>query len=743
MSGEKTELVDITALVKEAAASLTVVDTMIAPESFSLQDSMAALELMDPIMDCCEIPLAQIAPLGPDGKPTVSEEDARRVFPRPAPMGLDDKVDPLPWNELTNDDAAAILLECLIRLQAFLTGASVVESTFTCLYAHTPVVRDMKEYLDDQKGTIPQRAVYAATLMLLEVTDVIRGIVLNADIYEEEDFTASMYGIDYFKETESTAVPTAQAVLKDLQKLESSPAIQIIELALAFPLDLLSVCVTMAKLAGKDVVKQVEHAQTTARMGRATLDRLKLVHTSWENSQSKPDSTRIVVHKAFNSFVNRPLMGNAPVRKFTFDDIDVATTSLAQISHELDTKLCHAMLKGDTFGKIRRILSTISSQSVNILTRSLLVLDLYFDEKLFGQHSLVDKIVQHLQQLAKMPVAVFENKTVTAFLGRLAKPMYDLLKLQLLNSNRQRAYLEAVMFGDWAALSPEGRVVDLALRNDSNLGPDTPPYFSIYILYTTAGLMDHFVALGIELQLFCGHDELSMAYWYRDFLLSAVINQIGTLRQSKAEALQQAAAAAAAAAAPAPAKKGGKKKGGKAKKSSGNSAQPKQHVPTAEDMDDAFDFLVVNVKQVLSRGIVRFLACTKQAGLIPETPLQFTSKKRIFEKRFEALGLIQQPPLLEYSDFLSGSDFSKVSAEDLVASAGECFDAAKLYVEKLLVQWKSTDEDFRTMSEEDLRSLTKVCFGNGIYLQKLKKSPEGKVTFDTTSHKEFCTIKIG
>jgi hypothetical protein len=241
------EMVDITSLIEDAASSLAVSDPMLCnKKSFNLQDSMAALELMDRKMDCCEVPASLVAPYGK----TASEE--KMVFPRPTPTGLDDAVEPLPWDDLTMEDAAFITLEALIRLESLLGGSSVVESTFTCLYTHQPVLADMKARLrpdsKEQNGTTAQRVVYAATLMLLELTDVLRSIILNADIYEEEDFSVSTYNIAVYDDRdEDTSVVAVADVLELMKALEEqdNDSVRVITLILGFQLDFLTVCTSM------------------------------------------------------------------------------------------------------------------------------------------------------------------------------------------------------------------------------------------------------------------------------------------------------------------------------------------------------------------------------------------------------------------------------------------------------------------------------------------------------------------
>lgn len=743
-------MIDVTTLFQDAAKSLTVKNSMLCKkDSFNLQDSMAALEIMDPKMDCCQIPASQVAPYGR----MVSTDDERMVFPRPAPIGLDDVVDPLPWNELSLLDASVIVVECLSRLESLMGGASVVESTFTCLYAHAPVVKDMKERLEPSPmasadnaidysapGTLAQWVVYASVLILLELTEVIRGIILNADIFEEEDFTVNSYGIVMFQDrdehTATNAVKHALKQLADDMDKDSDEA-QAISIIFAYEMDLLAVCVSMARLSGKAVAKQVDQSQKTVKAAVAKLEALPDIVKRLKQQES--NATKCTLKKTFDSYVTRPLVGNAPVRRVDFREVETTISSLIKTTNELDWALCGLILHGNTLGRIRRMLSRISKSSANILTRSLLVLNLYFDDQLLGQYSLQEQIIGHMQQLSHIPDEVFQNMMVQAFLSRLAKPVYDLLKAMLLNRNRQRAYMEAVMLPDWSTLSQEASVVDHHLMKDAGVGPDIPPHFSHYALYLTIDCMDHYVSLGLELKLTCGDYELAVAYWYRDFLLSALINQVAMMRQYKDDAnvAKQLSAANA---------KRGKKKGAKSKKPPTNGNQR----PQPEDVEDEVDFMVIQLKRILCRGLVRFFASTHQAGLIPERNYEFTSKEQIFQKRYEAFEMIQQPPLLRYADYVAGSDFSKVPPHDLLASTSECFQAARTYVDRLLAQSQSIPEHFRVLQNDEINRLAKVTIGNTVFVLKLQQKvengftviPKGNVEFDLETHNHFCTIRI-
>jgi hypothetical protein len=98
-----------------------------------------------------------------------------------------------------------------------------------------------------------------------------------------------------------------------------------------------------------------------------------------------------------------------------------------------------------------------------------------------------------------------------------------------------------------------------------------------------------------------------------------------------------------------------------------------------QDVEDEFNFLLLNLEHGLCWGIVRvptitervlgidppptllthvdcfllqFLGALNQAGLVKEKNYKFTSKERICQKQFEAFEGIQQPPLLLHNDYI-------------------------------------------------------------------------------------------
>ena len=749
---------------------------MLHTTSFNLQDSMAALEIMDRKMDCCEIPISEIKHQSTTTVTTTTNknDEDRMVFPRPAPTGLDDVVDPLPWNELTIEASAFIAMENLVRMESLLSGSSVVESIYTNLYAHKVVLDDMRNRLypssvpeklqsiiqtASKEGTISQHIVFASTLLMVEQTDLLRGVILNADIYEEEDFAVSTYNIPTMEgRDEESVMKVGRIVLEMIQEevSKSEPtlnqhdknAIQLVNLICGFQLDFMKLIIFLARLAGKTIRKEVEDSQILSRTAKKKLEDINVIYQKLKENQS--DFCKLVIRRSFDSYVNRPLVGNAPVRSIEFLDPTDSVDTIIKIVGELDWAVCNTLLNGNSLGRIRRMLRPVSMKSANILTRSLLVLNLYFDDMIFGQYSLPEMIVRDMKQLSQVPDTIFTHAGTQAFLNRLCKPVYDTLKILTLNRNRQRSYLD-IMLGDWAALREEAYIADVTNHQESRSTAEIQPHFSLYVLSFTIGLMDHYVDLSVELQLCCNEHELAVAYWYRDFLTSSLLTQLNTMRRSKLAAKQAEQTEVHHHQQTSKSHKGGKKKGkNKKHNANGNTATASTNTNTTspEDLEDEFELLLLNIKRGLCRGLVRFFAAIKQAGLVKEDHYEFTSNRHIFDKRYEPFLVIQQPPPLGYDDYLKGSDFSKVSQQDLLTSTSECFTVSKSMIEKLLSQITTIDPNYLPVTEDELRQLVKVCVGNTIYLHKMKQVIESNgevkasVSIDVKTNKQFCTIKI-
>jgi len=550
----------------------------------------------------------------------------------------------------------------------------------------------------------------------------------------------------------------------------------------------------LEKLRGSDIVAEL------SRDGLVGLDGRLL-----QTVRDQPE-LNVLLSASFDPFVNRRLLGNAPVRKACFRRPKDVVASLSQLAAELEWGVCDPILHGSSLGRITRMLENNSLRGcggsvpkeesssekevleaetpvgMNILSRSLVVLNLYFDDKLFGQFDFGDMIGQHMKQQCAVPELLIQDGVWTT---RLAKPMYDTLKALCLNRHRERGFTESIVLPAFELLQYEAATVDEKFRDKHGLDPKTTPsYASNYVILNTLRVMERHIGLGIELDLYPNWYDLSTALWYRDFLLSALINVRGSIereraqrremdlrikmeqeeeeKKTKAQLLQQSK------------KKGKMKKGKKSAKrptsptlSSSALTTEAAVKSTAEDFEDRLDYTILLFHRNLCRGLVRYIAALRQAKLLCDPPASitmFTTHQKRFEKRFEAFNTLYQPPSLSYEDYIRGSDFSAVQSEDLLASATDCFRSGRGIVDWLLdviivgscdeatidaTKKRKDDDLYISIRRGEIMALAKVCVTNSLFLHKLASATAGsknlgssRVSLEFKAHKQYCTMSI-
>ena len=384
-----------------------------------------------------------------------------------------------------------------------------------------------------------------------------------------------------------------------------------------------------------------------------------------------------------------------------------------------------------------------------------------------------------MQQLCAVPEVLLESAYPGcghSWLVRLAKPMYDTLKALCYDQHRERIFTETFLFQAFASLQLAAAAVDESFRLEHGLDSETTAsYASNYVIVQTIRVMDRHVCIGIRVGLYPKWYDLSTAYWYRDFLLSAMINIRGSIEKERVERkamelrikLEEEEAKQSNAVKRQNTKKGKKK--GKRKEPGPDTireaAIEEAARVTEEDFEDRLEYTLVTAHRLLCRGMVRYIAALRQAGLLSDPPksiTMFTTPQIRFQKRFEPFSILPQPQPLSYEDYAQGSDFSAVRSEDLVRSAGDCFRQCKSVIERLLqvvvvVETSTTNEEVIDMTKqrrnddlyisirrEEAMALAKFCVQNSLFLHKLSMSSAAgmKVCLEFSSHKQYCTLDL-
>ena len=159
----------------------------------------------------------------------------------------------------------------------------------------------------------------------------------------------------------------------------------------------------------------------------------------------------------------------------------------------------------------------------------------------------------------------------------------------------------------------------------------TPAYATNYVILNTIQLMERYVSLGIELGLYPNWYDLSTALWYRDFLLSALINIKGLVNRERLQRIEMELQIETEAKEQTMAKlqlqqqhkkKGKSKKGKKPKQlpssqDDSTSTTEGSMVVTMEDFEDRLEDTTYLLHRNVCRGLVRYIAALRQAKLLP------------------------------------------------------------------------------------------------------------------------------
>jgi hypothetical protein len=388
---------------------------------------------------------------------------------------------------------------------------------------------------------------------------------------------------------------------------------------------------------------------------------------------------------------------------------------------------------------------------------------------------------QHMQQLCAAPAALLQSAYPGcghSWLIRLAKPLYDTLKALCFDQHRERTFTETFIVPAFASLQLAAAGVDESFRLEHGLDSQaTASYASNYVIVQTIRVMERHVGIGIRIGLYPKWYDLSTAYKTRDYLLSALLNIRGSIEQErlerkamelriKLEEEKEEEEKRANVVVKKQISKKGKKKGKKKEPELDTvreAAIEEAARVTAEDFEEKLDYTSLTIHRYLCRGIVRYIAALRQAGLLSEPPpsiTMFTTHQTRFEKRFESFATLPQPQNLSYEDYvrsLEGVDF-KECYEDLVQSAGECFRSCKGVIERLLqvvvaetsdvdidiTKKRRNDDLYISVRREEAMALAKVCVANSLFLYKLSMSAAkvSEVSLEFTAHKEYCTLNL-
>eukprot|EP01038_Epipyxis_sp_PR26KG_P016017 gene16017-21740_t len=559
------EWLDITFLCKDATKSMTFTEPMIAIESFSLLESMSAVEIMDPKMDQC--------------------------------CGLDGpfREDELLKNKLANDvllhlptsSTVQILHSLFVYEAAFLDGASIMESVNQCLFL-SPASWN---YLKKTPNLATNSILYFCQSLVKSVDYYFTG-VLAADIFEDEDFQAGFrtlihsYSIEINDEEFLSNINEFIQSLSTTQK-SSYPQVDesdeylsnLLNARLQFQMlqQTLSewihptVAETRRTAYGNsqeklppvhDLSKYITQIQKIKTIAEITQSSLQILEESFNKMISQnlkvssvdelngkdtiddvikdtmiPQDINPSINFAFSRNLTR-IAQVSPVRTITFQPFSKSILSLKNIAKEiLDLSILALSLLENAelnFDEILYIVMDCSKSNQHLLTRTYLIAILSIFNT--NMHNLLYKSMS----MRGIPTVFIDSDLVsfTWIQSSLSIAMWDTLKTLCVNRNKLFGRMEGIL-SYFGTISADSLIIDGELKKIFKEYFEIPlmlkqQWFSSWAMIITTSLMDQYLSLMMEFQLL-EVNELDYFFWYWDFVCNSYIFSIDKLKTARFE----------------------------------------------------------------------------------------------------------------------------------------------------------------------------------------------------------------
>ena len=267
----------------------------------------------------------------------------------------------------------------------------------------------------------------------------------------------------------------------------------------------------------------------------------------------------------------------------------------------------------------------------------------------------------------------------------------------------------------------------LQFREGADL-PETVPHFcSDWAMYEQLGLMQKFIAIGIELQLFSWY-ECDSIFWYWDYLLSARLRLQTNFAATRQQVERQKAAIAAAEAQEAAEaadrerraknkKKGKKDKKAKKAATDAAAAAAAAAAPPEEPLD-TIEHVTLEIHRLQCRGVFRFMAALVHGDLVTKPQFALAADPELrFIHRFAAFSPVTTPQHLTYDMFAESCDFSDYKPEQLFQASSDCF--------REVVKWVDALQYCPDVTEQiiaDYTALKKVAVSNRLAIAQVLRA---------------------
>ena len=696
--------VDVKDRFNDACSELRLGE-LVHDNMFGLFEAMSAIEIMDPKMDAGMV---------------CNRKRKVLQFQEAVQAGK------VKLKDFSPSELLGIMDELKACFVTWLDGHSLVQSLFICYYCHDPyIVEDV--------------VLKSLCIAMLKMVEIIRSNVTKAKVFEEEDFQPMNYGFKLasditelrvsgmLREAEDDVTRRMKGCARENADQSSDTDLECykaIKSRLKFWRSFYCGLLSLEKQECSEVSKALEHLE-------AAKCTLKEVHSTLHLGVKADYEQEYYVH-GFDPLVNQRLLPPSFPRQSEICNRDLAMNYIEGLLERM-THVC-SVTKCTTFHQILEFLSDFSRKVPCVLSRSILQLMVFHNNRVFGKYQLQDMVKESIKLFNSSPAVADltplvspEAKNITnQFIVKASRAMESLIQAYGHNRARQREKFAALM-------ETMGNLQEQADHADQELDKMIKAIdakkqhlacFESWVLYHSLTMMIQHILLGFELELFNPH-EFHYVYWYLDYLFGWANNCL-----ARAMTLLQ------------------DQKTYSEKKCSKKDKKKKKEISTAcQDMmkeHKSLRILFTGMKEVCLGNIQAYEAFDKQGKIKHPEPF-FANEKIRFEHRFQSFRYIDTHQSAEYMDYkqMTGNDHIQMTNtnEYVLKTIPNLFKAAMEHYQRSMEAFQLIGE----VSDEG-KTLLKVSKTNFVVMKLAasghKSESQIQPNWDFSVHNYFPIIKL-
>lgn len=504
---------------------------------------MSAIELMDAKMDAGYIP---------QGCATNGSSSSSHF---PIDYRLAHNLIPLSF--ASGEPVVVQLMDYVFQCEmSWLNGQTLAQTLYTCLYVHPRVFEELTKKKNRAQDEHYRMCLGAYCGGVIRTFALLRKIILYADIYEEEDFNPNCYQVDLASNlSDEEALEGLHRAIEVCESNKDDPMMCQIRERLQYRLLFFNTLLDMHTRGPSTTKERVEQMKQDWTETRARLFSLSLNYgerlddipgidpdiVRCLSSTSPPRSIHLLSMESsidFCSLLIQDLMliSSSEImgkRHLLLKPAELISEYIENIHSFEDCRrfLVHFSTRKRELKSSKNNQTTSESmfQQPNVAVRSILVVFLYHDEKIFGRSIfpqwLSESMVNH-----GVPKLLLQTQEGSQFMARCIRPLYEILKLYTLNYSRQRQRIE-LLIKDWSVLQQEATNLDAQFVTEMNIPKSAyPRYCSGWSMEMMLVLMIDMLELGLQLGLYDVLEYPSL-FWYLDSLVHSRIQNLNFMAQ--------------------------------------------------------------------------------------------------------------------------------------------------------------------------------------------------------------------